>query len=102
MRKGFLRAVAVLLAGSGLALAQPPYSPLPDPGKEPPRLAVDKLPVPDAGAISQKSDQTEKIAAPKDAGKPPPAKPSEWVPRDCPAPCNPCLPTCCDVCGPPG
>src|SRR5262245_14728358 len=99
MRKGFLRAVAVLLAGSGLAVAAPPARRTPVPTAEPPLFVADQ-PARPAG----KPNSAPAAAVP--AGQAAPAKPAV-LPDKCGDPCakdcpDPCLPKCCEVCGPPG
>ncbi len=92
MRKGLLWAVAALLAGSGLAVAEPPARMVPVPATEPPLFGADQ-----AAKPAGKPAGAPTTALPAD--KAAPVKPADPCVKDCP---DPCLPKCCEVCGPPG
>lgn len=91
MRNGFLRSVAVLLAGSGLALAQAPAAKNPAAaGTEPPLFSAAQTPADKDKQDKPVSIKPEPLVRPAPADKP--------LPECCPELCKPL----CEVCGPPG
>ena len=113
MRKGFLRSVAALLAGSGLALAETPPARVPAGlGTEPPLFnavqapgqpgkgAAGAQPVKPGTAVPVKPGVAAPVYPP---GKPGPVAPGPVGDKHAAtACCDPCLPKYLDVCGPPG
>lgn len=113
MRKGILGSVAAMLAGAGLAFAQAPAPRgTATISKEPPLFAVGQAPAAPKPVQVNPLPSTEKAPAPSKDVKhllvtPPPAHgkmddKTKIVSAAACLPCDPCLPACCEVCGPPG
>lgn len=121
MRKGFLKSAALFLAGSGVAFAQSPSQYRPISPTEPSRLQVPAGRATVMNAAPQAGKAAEKLPPAKEGVAAPSGKPTgttKPVPAtapatkvleggsgfgtDCGIDCNPCMPSCCNVCGPEG